>query len=264
MCVCKVNACVLVTCTVSTQHIYVGSSISDMTPCYETVIPLFMHFSGPLSCNIRAHSHEHFSFFHSLRIKIRVYSGQSRKGKQATTAERVFMCGFSFTSMAFDGSTKCLLTHFLFFSLWWIACESIVVGWWRVWCTCSRILVSKIGNQGILFHHFRIRFEFFSFLLQFIIIFVINLHCVYSHLVRFPVFFFSHAVVVAAALISFIIVTFSLSFLCLHNFSDSSIEIIIFVWNFCLFLSAYSLYHFGVNLIQRKQKQCSYMLFKWN
>lgn len=257
------------------QCILMSGVLSDMTPCYEIVIPLFYAFFLQTHFHaISEHTHEHFSlFFYLLHIKICVYSNQSQKSKKKRQKQQNFYrVVFRSHPWHFDGSRKCLLTYFLFFSFifslyfscfffWWIACKSVVVGWRvHIMYICSRILISKSEIRAYFSNIFR---EFVSFLLRFIIIIfvVINLHCACSHLFRFPVFF-SHIFAVFIS-ISFYYHPFSLSF-------KSSQFIFRFIYRnnkfcveFCLFACVYSSYHFEVNLIQCKQKQCK-MLFKWN
>lgn len=163
---------------------------------------------------------------------------------------------FSFTSMAFDGS-KMPSNSFSFLFLFFFALLFVLMNCMRVnrWLACMYVPVFlfEIGNQGIFFHHFGIRFKVLLllaaccslFLLQFIIIIVvINLQCVFIRIFYSFSCIFSFVSLLSLSLLFYYHpLFFSLFFLFMSSqFLDSSIEII-FVWNFvCLFVCVYILH----------------------
>lgn len=152
---------------VSTQHVCRWSSKwydAVLWNGYSIVLCIFQtRFHA-----IAEHTHTNISLYFSIHSvsKFASNSGQSRREKKATTAESFFPCVvFRSHPWHFDGSRKCLLTHFLFFYfiLWWIACESIVVGCWRVYDVYVPVFLFQNRKSGHTFPPFQNSFRIFYF-----------------------------------------------------------------------------------------------------
>lgn len=195
------------------------------SPCNETVIPLFYAFWP-----VFMHTRTFLFFFSPLRIKIRVYSSQRAAKKSNNSRILCALFGRIFRSHPWHlMEVKCLLTHFLFFfALLFVLMDCMRVNRWLA-CMYVPVFLFEIGNQGIFFHHFGIRFKVLLllaaccslFLLQFIIIIVvINLQCVFIRIFYSFSCIFSFVSLLSLSLLFYYHPLFFLSsfFLCLHNF----------------------------------------------